>query len=145
VLTTIYEANGTDFSFTDYSDEYFPPKEKLHTYLGDYVNKFNLIAAFNTEVENISHDQASGDFQLSLEPNPGFTLQCGIVIYAGGLGTPRMFENELITPYHDASVDPNFYFNKSVAIVGAGQSAFECKSKHRRLSMSPSPIVHFRF
>jgi len=92
ILTSVDKSNGTDFAFTDYSDEYFPKSEILLTYLNEYATHFDLQIAYNTEVKMVTRESEASDFELKLEPNPGFDLKCGIVVWAGGLGMPRSFE-----------------------------------------------------
>ena len=127
ILTSLTHANGTDFKVTDFTEDYFPHRDVLHKYLGDFAKHYNLKIATSTNVVSIKKDSGDKmDFSIELEPNPGFTLTCKTVVWAAGLGKAREFENELYTPYHRMSVDGDLYKNKTVAIVGAGQTAFEC-------------------
>ncbi len=120
-------ANGTDFKFTDFTDDYFPHRDILHKYLGDYAKHYNLKIATSTNVVSIKKDSSNEkDFTIQLGPDPGLSLTCKTVVWAAGLGKAREFDNEHYTPYHKMSVDDDFYKNKTVAIVGAGQTAFEC-------------------
>lgn len=126
-ILTSMESNGTDFRFTDYSEEYFPNRTVLWQYLNDYADRYKLPIVYDARVTSVVKTSAEGDapkFKLSLGRGLG-EVSCGVVVWAAGLGTPRMLKNPLYTPYHEAPVEPSFYRNLSVGIVGAGQSAFE--------------------
>jgi cation diffusion facilitator CzcD-associated flavoprotein CzcO len=92
ILTSLDKANGTDFPFTDYSDDYFPTKNRIHAYFVDFASKYDLKIAYNTEVKKVVRSDENSDFHLSLNPSPGFEVKCGAVVWAGGLGTPRTFK-----------------------------------------------------
>lgn len=128
LLTTLNvdAKGGTDFPFTNFSDEYFPHRDTLYRYIGAYASEYNLRIATDTNVKSIVKDSDDGNFKLDFEPSAGFSLRCKTVVWATGLGTARRFNNELYTSYDEMPVDAEFYKNKTVAIVGAGQSAFEC-------------------
>ncbi len=128
LLTTldVDPIGGTDFPFTDFTEDYFPHRDILYKYIGAYTTEYNLKIATSTNVVSINKEDGEINFTLDLEPNPGFSLKCKTVVWATGLGKARQFKNKLYTSYDEMPVDVEFYRNKTVAIVGAGQSAFEC-------------------
>lgn len=128
ILTTldVDSKGGTDFPFTDFTEDYFPHRDVLYKYIGAYASEYNLKIATSTNVVSINKEDGEKNFTMELEPNPGFSLKCKTVVWAAGLGKARQFNNELYTSYDEMPVDADFYKNKTVAIVGAGQSAFEC-------------------
>ena len=137
LLTSLGVSKGTDFTFTDFSDDYFPHKKDFLDYIGNYTSHFNLNVAYQSNVHMVRRSDENSDFVLDLHHiNEKHELSCATLIWATGLGKPRSFANELYTNYDEAPVDPNFYKIKSVAIVGAGQTAFELAKAIYRKSAS---------
>lgn len=132
-ILTSFAANGTDFPFTSFSSEYFPPADAMVEYLGAFAASFGLATQYNTRVERVQ-ETASGGYSIELQTSAGRSphqWQCGALIWTAGLSQPRTLpgSNPAITPYHELPFDKSAFRNKTVLIIGAGQSAFET-AKH---------------
>jgi hypothetical protein len=92
---------------------------------------------YQTSIQTVAKDADSGIFTLYTKNSEDSDVeyQCQTVIWAAGLSKPRIFENTLITPYHDV-LPASHYKNKSVAIIGSGQAAFELARDIYKVSAS---------
>ena len=112
-----------DFSFRNYSKEYFPDASDLVSYLQDFARKYELNIACNREVKRVKRDE-----NFILETNQGETLQCSKLIVASGIQKhriPSIKGIEHSVPYSEVSVNPEDFINKKVLIIGKGNSSFE--------------------
>jgi thioredoxin reductase len=118
---------GTKKMFSDLTEDYWPHRSHMVDYLNQFVEFYDLNVHYQTSVTSVQK-QEDGPFALSTESDdddndtPKYT--CQRLIWATGLPKPRAIENDVITPYHEI-LPMEEYTNKSVAIIGAGQSAFE--------------------
>lgn len=125
--------------FTNYSDEYYPDHKDLVRYLNDFATKFQLNIKYNSEVLEINKEE-DGTYSLDVIQNGKKDIKeftCTKLIIATGLSKemkPDFIEDvkKKIMHYKDY---PKDYFkkpenlelfkNKSVLIIGSGNSAFE--------------------
>lgn len=111
--------------FGKYSEELYPSADDLLRYLQDYARKLELKIRFNTRVDAVSRQ--NGGFALRSQSGEQFS--CSRLLLAIGAVEPNV-PNEIegiehACGYHDCSIDPADYRNKRVAVIGAGNSAFE--------------------
>ena len=128
-------------SFKEYSKEYYPDKKDLVRYMNDYAKRFKLNIAYNHTVNKILKGSGTDDakgYRLNLSDlNGSYVYTCEKLVIATGLSKPNMpeyIDNSAVKPKHYAEY-PKGYFqnptnlesfrNKSVCIVGNGNSAFE--------------------
>jgi len=109
--------------FKAYSRDYFPPREALVHYLGDFAARFHLQVQYGTHVRHITRDTV---FQL--QDTQGKRYQCQRLIVATGVSKPYIppipgIEHAEL--YTDMSVNPDDFVNQRVLIIGKGNSAFE--------------------
>ena len=136
--------NDEKMSFTDYSKEYYPDKNDLVRYMNDYAKRFKLAISYNSVVQKISKGYTTGTadapegYTLRVSDLSGSTLYtCDKLVVATGLSKPQMpeyIDNTTVKPKHYADY-PKGYFqnpanldtfrNKSLCIIGNGNSAFE--------------------
>jgi cation diffusion facilitator CzcD-associated flavoprotein CzcO len=129
--------NGTDFLFSDFTEDYWPHRSYMVQYLNAFVDEYKINIMYQTSIQTVTKDADSGIFTLYTKngEDSNVEYQCQTVIWAAGLSKPRIFENTLITPYHDV-LPASHYKNKSVAIVGSGQAAFELARDIYKVSAS---------
>lgn len=141
-LLTHQYSNGTDFAFTDFTNEYWPHRDDMVQYLRAYAQHYELNIHYQTSVKTVVKDDELGIFSVLTTNQPPSSdeeqgeYQCEKLIWATGLSKPRVFDNEYITPYHEVSAANSHeqYKNKTVAIIGSGQSAFELASEISKVS-----------
>ncbi|WP_298427794.1 NAD(P)-binding domain-containing protein [uncultured Kordia sp.] len=107
----------------DYTDEYFPDADHIVNYFKDYTTKHNLKVDYDAKVSKISKD---GMFHIETENGTVYT--CEKLVMATGVNTPfipKIKGIENCKTYVDTSVDPKDFINKSVLIIGKGNSGFE--------------------
>jgi thioredoxin reductase len=111
--------------FKHYSEDLFPAADTLVRYLNDFAAKTGVAVRYNTRVSRVRR-QSDG---FRVETKGGEVLTCRTLLMATGAVTenlPRDVEGiELATTYANHTLDPAAYKNKKVAILGAGNSAFE--------------------
>ena len=125
--------------FTNYSDEYYPDHKDLVRYLNEFATKFQLNIKYNSEVLEINKEE-DGTYSLDVIHDGKKDIKeytCTKLVIATGLSKdirPNIVENvkRKIMHYKDY---PKDYFkkpenlelfkNKSVLILGGGNSAFE--------------------
>ncbi|WP_051680529.1 NAD(P)-binding domain-containing protein [Vibrio rhizosphaerae] len=115
--------NDEGFLFKYYSEKYFPDAKDLVQYLNDFKNKFGLKVDYNVDIISIDKDE-----HFSLKDADGKVYTCDKLIISTGLAKenkPCFPGSEYVKTYTKASVNPDDYKNKSVLILGKGNSAFE--------------------
>ena len=119
-------SDDPDMRFTRYSDELFPTASRLHEYLRDYVDHFDLNISYGVTVEHIAKD-ATGCFVV--KTRQGDEYRCQVLLNGLGTAGPRIPHDiegiEHTLGYEDHPLDLDFYRNKRVGIIGQGNSAFE--------------------
>lgn len=114
--------------FTEYSDDYFPDADTYVKYLNDFVSKYQLKINYNTEIIKITKNE-SGLFVLI--DQDGHKYRCSRLIIATGMSKPYIPSQEefpgidLAIGYEEMDMDLEKYRNKSILILGKGNSAFE--------------------
>jgi hypothetical protein len=123
--------------FTEFSDDYYPDKEDLHIYLNRFVKCFKLNIQYESTVYRIEKTAESTYIVYYRQKEKSFRLACKKLIVATGLGLPIKPKIELNVhkPIHHYAEFPKNYFlekenletytNKSLLIVGNGNSAYE--------------------
>ena len=127
--------SGTELKFTDLTDEYWPHRSYLVEYLNLFVEKYELRSyiQYQTNVDTVQ--KKGSEFyieatQTDKESNHTNVRKytCEKLIWATGFSKPRTFKSNPhgwnIVPYHEMG-PASEYKNKTVTILGAGQSAFE--------------------
>ncbi|CAF1342999.1 unnamed protein product [Rotaria sordida] len=126
--------------FTHRSKQLFPSADLMVDYLNDFYRYYNLHIQFNTTIKNlqpISEQTTTCDskdcsfasiarFRMNDQHDNRYT--CGIVIVATGLfipNIPPVDGIDLAVGYENLSLDIEEFENKSVLILGRGNSAFE--------------------
>jgi thioredoxin reductase len=115
-----------EMKFPNYSEELFPQADDLVRYLEDFSSFYKLNIQYNSEANHIEKNQEN---QFRVTTTNGDVYQGEVLLL--GLGaitslTPENIEGiEHTTSYEEQSVNLEDYKNKRVAIIGAGNSAFE--------------------
>ena len=111
--------------------EYYPHADALVQYNEEWVKRYNLTVHESSEVKRVSRVQGS-EHQWEIRvgtPSSGATVGCKWVLVSTGLRKPNMPRidgiERLSMAYNDMPTDPDFYENKTVAIIGAGNAGFE--------------------
>ena len=141
-------SDGTDNKlFKDFTEDYYPSKESMVEYIGDYCTSNNLNIKYNTDIINIKKK----DNYFIINDNNNNTFQCEVLIVATGLFkpyAPKIEGIEHCIGYHELSSDSKSmeqFKNKKVLIIGNGNSAFEVANSLTNLTqqirlLSRSPI-----
>ena len=136
---------GILYAFSDYpypeSAEEFPSASQIRNYLQSYTDHFNLrdYIHLSNEVVNISRqsyssnskfkvtvkdlNRSSGTKQMDFD----FVVICNGVFskpYLPDLEGMELFDGEIL--HSSEFIDPEIIINKSVVVVGAGKSAYDC-------------------
>jgi len=120
-----------DFKFTNYSDKFYPDASLYVTYLDDFARKYQLNMKLNTEVSCIKKN-AQGLFEITVTGALAYT--CRRVFLACGMAEKSVpedvqnastFVGATLSTYGSMTLDPEYYKNRSVVIVGTGNAAFE--------------------
>ncbi|CAF1190191.1 unnamed protein product [Adineta ricciae] len=126
--------------FTHRSKQLFPSADLMIDYLNDFSRHYNLRIQFNTTIQNLHPlpEQTSTcqsrecsyssvtRFHMNDQNDNRYT--CGIVVVATGLSVPNIppiVGIELADGYENLSLNVEEFENKSVLILGRGNSAFE--------------------
>lgn len=106
----------------DYSSDFYPLSSIIPQMLRDIIDKFSINVSFNETVLKI--DKSTESFLVQTEK--GF-YKSKYVTIATGLEPkiPDIDGYELVTPYHKMK-HKSYYRDKSVFIIGKGNSALEC-------------------
>jgi thioredoxin reductase len=110
--------------FTDYSDRYFPPADRLVDYLGDFARRHTLRVEPGARAQRVS--RAGAGFRV--EDEAGRSWSARRLIVATGMSRPHLPPIpgiELADSYSDAPKDAAAYTGEHVLIVGKGNSGFE--------------------
>jgi thioredoxin reductase len=114
--------------FRDYSDELYPTADDLQRYIMDFAEKFAIRIQYNTRVTSIARSaDGSSNFVLTDATDAQYRCKC-LLMATGAVGPyiPDDIEGiELAAGYEDHELDPSFYENKRVTIIGRGNAAFE--------------------
>ncbi|CAM3881293.1 NAD(P)-binding domain-containing protein [Vibrio aquimaris] len=135
--------NDEGFLFKDYSKKYFPDAKDLVDYLNDFKDKFGINVAYNTDIVSIDKGE-----HFSLRGADGKVYTCEKLIIATGLAKenkPCFPGSEYVKTYTKASINPDDYKNKSILILGKGNSAFETADNLIETAsvihmLSPTPV-----
>lgn len=123
--------------FTEFSDDYYPDKEDLHIYLNRFAKHFQLKIRYECTVFRIEQTQEKTYIVHFKHKQKSYTLDCKKLIVASGLGLPMKPSipvNVKKPIFHYAEFPKGFflekenletYANKSLLIVGNGNSAYE--------------------
>ncbi len=117
-------ADDPDFSFKNYTKDYFPDPEYLLDYLKDYASRFNLNIQYNTTVTSIT--KTEDGFILTDQNQKQY--RSDVLIIGTGVSKeylPDIPGIDLVETYSNHSLDREKYTNKRVLIIGKGNSAFE--------------------
>ena len=122
--------------FTDYSTDFYPDRKDLVRYMNDFAAKYAMKINYEHTVEKIR--KTEGGYVLSVtDPKNKWVYRCERLIVATGLGLPN--KNGIIDKTkrpmkHYAEFERDFFKNpanlkafenKSVAIIGNGNSGYE--------------------
>ncbi len=110
--------------FTHRSKQLFPSADLMVDYLNDFYRYYNLHIQFNTTILNLKPI----DSRFEMNDQHGNQFTCGIVIVATGLSIPNILPMDgidLAIGYENLSLNIEEFENKSVLILGRGNSAFE--------------------
>jgi thioredoxin reductase len=125
--------------FTEFSDDYYPDKEDLHIYLNRFAKHFQLKIRYECTVFRIekTHTDETTYLVHFKHKEKRYRLPCRKLIVASGLGLPVKPDIPLNVKkpiYHYAEFPKGFflekenlerYANKSLLILGNGNSAYE--------------------
>jgi len=110
--------------FKHYSSELYPAAQDMCRYLGDFAAKLGLEVRWGAAVDEVAREGEG--FRVTVAGGEAFTCDRLLVATgATGPNIPAIPGIELCLGYEDHPIDAAFYRNKRVAIVGAGNSAFE--------------------
>ena len=110
--------------FTDYSERYFPPADRLVDYLGDFARRHALAIDYGARAARVSRD--GGAFRV--EDETGRSWRGRRLVVATGVSRPHVPPIpgiELAETYADAPREPEAYTGQRVLILGKGNSGFE--------------------
>lgn len=112
--------------FRDYSQELYPNADDYVRYLAAFAEQHRLRVRYNTRVASISRD-VQGRFAVS--DTEGNQWTCDRVIMGTGACAPFVPPEidgiQCAAGYEDHDLDPAVYENKTVLIIGRGNSALE--------------------
>ena len=121
-----FNQNGEDFPvlFTDYDPDELPSADSLYEYFQDFQSKHSLNIKLGCAVYEI--DKRDGLFYIKTMHKE--TYVCDYLFIATGYSKNKIpdFEGvEHCLTYWESDIRPERFYNKSVAIVGKGNSALE--------------------
>ncbi|ELT88833.1 hypothetical protein CAPTEDRAFT_190646 [Capitella teleta] len=121
-------SDDTEMRFTKYSDELFPPADRLVDYMHDFCERFDIKISYNTTVEKISRKiDDSGETEFQIKTQQG-TYKSQVLIMATGAMKEKLPDIpgiEFAKQYSEHSIKQSDYENKKISIIGGGNSAFE--------------------
>ena len=119
--------NDEGINFSDVDKEYFPNADSILSYINNFTKNFPLNVKYNTEIVDINKDNLLQNFELKDQNNDIY--ECKKLIVVTGLFTQMIPHDirgmEYSIGYDKMTIDKEFYKNKSVMIIGNGNSAFE--------------------
>ncbi len=110
--------------FADYDKQYFPHPDNMCRYLSDFVRHYQLAVQYDTNVVRVS--KVANGYQLTTQN--GDVFNCRNLIVGTGVGKPHVPDIpgiELVTQYADVSTELEHFADKSVLVIGKGNSGFE--------------------
>ena len=110
--------------FTSYTKDYFPKASDLLEYFNDFSKHFKLNVAFNSSVTSIKKNE--DDFVILLENGKEYVTH-NLIVATGFESTVKpLFEgSEYIQDYSEVSVNAEDFTNRTVLVMGKGNSGFE--------------------
>lgn len=131
-LLTSVESGGQDedmlFHKVADSDQFYPPADKLADYAEKWTERWGLNIRTGAEVTAVRQSQTDG-FELDVGGSGASQLSCRWVVVSTGLSTPNVPDipglEENSVSYNEMPTAREFYANKTVAILGAGNAGFE--------------------
>jgi thioredoxin reductase len=128
--------NDENFLFTKYSNEYYPLNTDLHKYFNDFSLEFKLKIKYNENVLKISYNSELLKYYVETEL---VIYICEKLIIATGMSKPNIpickkyirnknnikHYSEFATNYFKDKNNLNNFLNKSVLLVGLGNSSLE--------------------
>ena len=123
--------------FTDYSKDYYPDSKDLVRYINDFAKKYELNIQYNSRVEKIRKFEKGGYILAVEEGDKKWVYRCERLIIATGMGVPctdGLIDNSVRKCKHYGEFEKDYfkkpenlkkYENKSVLIIGNGNSGYE--------------------
>lgn len=112
--------------FGDYSEDLYPKADDLMRYFCDFAERHRLRIRYNSRITRVER-AATGEFVLT--DVEGRHYGCKRLLMGTGACAPYLPKSidgiELAAGYEDHVIDPKHYENKTVLIIGRGNSAFE--------------------
>lgn len=117
-----------------FSNKFFPTADEYLAYLEAFVNRTSVAVRYGHEVMRISDvnlDTPDISYELAVRQVGGAGMsrhRCAHLILATGMqreNVPDVPGIELTESYGTYDLDPKRFANKTVAVIGAGNSAFE--------------------
>ncbi len=112
--------------FREYSAELYPNADDLHRYLVDFADRHRLRIRYNSRIELIERGAGAG---FVLNDKTGRRYTCERLLVGTGACAPHLPNDiegiEMAEGYEDHELDPTHYENKTVLVIGRGNSAFE--------------------
>jgi thioredoxin reductase len=119
-------SDDPDLKFGAYSTELFPHADDYTRYLRDFAAPLAEHIRYGSQVEHISRDGEDG---FAVRVASGQTYRCERLLMATGAVAPYIPADiegiEHAEGYETHSLDPEDYEGQIIAIIGAGNSAFE--------------------
>eukprot|EP01083_Nonionella_stella_P069693 185968_1 len=164
-----YNLNSEHYEmrFANYSQQYYPDRQDLANYLSDFSTYYDLNILYNTKITHVEQDELNDgifliDVETSSQPQNIYQTtdsecevtrvrySCKYLFVATGLSKPNVPPIPGIkraTSYSEMSLDLNDYKNKTVAVFGGKNSAFEVASFVSQVSAHTHvmPILMPRF
>ncbi|MEM9213192.1 MAG: NAD(P)-binding domain-containing protein [Cyanobacteria bacterium P01_F01_bin.150] len=119
------EAEDADPLFREYSTDLYPHADALCRYLQDFAHRHHLQIQYNTKISRVSGDGAGG---FVVTDTTGQIYNGTRLLMATGVQAPLLPDIEgieLADGYEDYDTDPARFENKTVLVIGRGNSAFE--------------------
>ena len=112
--------------FRDYSEDLYPKADDFVRYMADYAEQYQLRIRYNTRVASITKNAQD---QFVISDVDGNQWSCDRVLMGTGACAPWVPSDiegiECAAGYEDHDIDPARYENKTVLVIGRGNSAFE--------------------
>jgi len=121
-------------SFTEYRKAYWPHASFIPQYLEDFVAEHKLDDHLhaNSEVTNVRKTTTTTGEKFILNTKCPVDFSCDVVIMATGRSTPKLLDwrgAEHFRTYNNMDTNLDMYENKTVLVVGGGNSALEIADK----------------